>query len=121
MRRPLLCISATFVCMRGKVFARHDGCGARCAEYQLCTKNGIAAGYTVLRAVRIAGKSASAQVRTRSGRSESPVELLHGALVSLDHFLDHLTADAASLAGGQVAIVAVLQVDADFPRRSFSS
>ena len=36
------------------------------------------------------------------------------------HVLDHLTADAACLAGGKVAIVALLQVDADLPRRSFT-
>ena len=29
------------------------------------------------------------------------------------HFLDHLAADGAGLAGGQVAVVAVLQVDAN--------
>ena len=37
------------------------------------------------------------------------------------HVLDHLAADGAGFAGGQVAVVAVLQVDADLPRRSFSS
>ena len=31
------------------------------------------------------------------------------------HLLDHLAADRACLAGGQVAVVAVLQVDADLP------
>ena len=36
------------------------------------------------------------------------------ALVSLDHLLDHLAADRTGLAGGQVAVVALLQVDADF-------
>ena len=30
------------------------------------------------------------------------------------HLLDHLAADGACLAGGQVAVVAVGQVDADF-------
>lgn len=39
--------------------------------------------------------------------------LLHGALVGLDHFLDHLAADGAGFAGGEVAVVAVLQVDAN--------
>ena len=29
------------------------------------------------------------------------------------HLLDHLAADGAGLAGGQVAVVAVLEVDAD--------
>ena len=48
-------------------------------------------------------------------------QLLHGALVSLDHFLDHLTADGACLTGGEVAVVALAQIYADFPRRSFSS
>ena len=31
------------------------------------------------------------------------------------HVLDHLAADRAGLAGGQVAVVAVLQVDANLP------
>ena len=30
------------------------------------------------------------------------------------HLLDHLAADRTGLAGGQVAVVALLQVDADF-------
>lgn len=34
--------------------------------------------------------------------------------------LDHLAADRTGFAGGQVAVVAVLEVDADFPRRSFT-
>ena len=36
-------------------------------------------------------------------------------LVGLDHFLDHLAADAAGLTGSQVAVIAFLQVDTDFP------
>ena len=36
-------------------------------------------------------------------------------LVGFDHLLDHLAADGAGLAGGQVAVVAVLQVDAHLP------
>ena len=39
--------------------------------------------------------------------------LLQTLLVSLDHLLDHLAADAACLAGGQVTVVAVGQIDAD--------
>ena len=35
-------------------------------------------------------------------------------LVALDHLLDHLAADGAGLAGSEVAVVALLQVDADF-------
>ena len=31
------------------------------------------------------------------------------------HLLDHLAADRAGLAGGQVAVVAVLEVDANLP------
>ena len=31
------------------------------------------------------------------------------------HLLDHLAADGAGFAGGQVAVVAIGQVDADFP------
>ena len=40
---------------------------------------------------------------------------LQVALVSLDHLLDHLAADGAGFAGGQVTVVAVGQVDAHFP------
>lgn len=36
-------------------------------------------------------------------------------LVALDHLLDHLAADRAGLAGGQIAVVALLEVDADLP------
>ena len=36
-------------------------------------------------------------------------------LVALDHLLDHLAADGAGLAGGQIAVVALLEVDADLP------
>lgn len=31
------------------------------------------------------------------------------------HLLDHLAADGAGLAGGQIAVVALLEVDADLP------
>ena len=31
------------------------------------------------------------------------------------HFLNHLAADRAGLAGGQIAVVALLEVDADLP------
>ena len=41
-------------------------------------------------------------------------ELLHPVLVGLDHLLDHLAADGTGLAAGEVAVVALLQVDADF-------
>jgi len=39
--------------------------------------------------------------------------LLQTALVGLDHLLDHLAADGAGLAAGQVAVVTLLQVDTD--------
>lgn len=42
-------------------------------------------------------------------------DLLHTLLVGLDHLLDHLAADGAGLAGGQVAVVAVGQIDAHLP------
>ena len=42
-------------------------------------------------------------------------QLLKPLLVSLDHFLDHLAADGAGFAGGQVAVVAFLEVHADLP------
>ena len=40
--------------------------------------------------------------------------LLHALLVSFDHLLDHLAADGAGFTAGQVAVVAVGQVDANF-------
>ena len=48
--------------------------------------------------------------------SDPPVflfSLFNGVFVSLDHLLDHLTADRACFAGGQVTVLALLQVDAD--------
>ena len=39
--------------------------------------------------------------------------LLQALFVGLDHLLDHLAADGACLAGGQVTVVTVGQVDAD--------
>ena len=48
-------------------------------------------------------------------------EWLHILLVGLDHLLDHLAADGAGLAAGQVAVVAVLQVDAHLLRCVFTS
>jgi len=41
--------------------------------------------------------------------------LHHALLVSLDHLLDHLAADGAGLAGGQVTVVTIGQVHAHFP------
>ena len=41
--------------------------------------------------------------------------LLQALLVGLDHFLDHLAADGAGFQGGQVAVVAALQIHADLP------
>ena len=40
--------------------------------------------------------------------------LLQTLLVSLDHLLDHLAADGAGFTGGQVTVVTVLQVHANF-------
>ena len=42
------------------------------------------------------------------------VRLLQALFVSLNHLLDHLAADGAGFPGGQVAVVAVGQVDAHF-------
>ena len=41
--------------------------------------------------------------------------LLHALLIGLDHLLDHLAADGAGFAGGQLAVVAVGEVDANLP------
>lgn len=46
--------------------------------------------------------------------------LLHAVLVRLDHLLDHLAANGTGLTAGQIAIVALLQVDANLPWCSFS-
>ena len=40
--------------------------------------------------------------------------LLHAVFVGFDHLLDHLPADRAGLAAGKIAVIAVLQIDADF-------
>ena len=42
-------------------------------------------------------------------------ELLHALLIGFDHLLDHLAANGARLLGGQVAVVALLEVYADLP------
>ena len=39
-------------------------------------------------------------------------KLFHALLVSFDHLLDHLSADGTGLAGGQIAVVALLEIDA---------
>ena len=41
--------------------------------------------------------------------------LLQDLLVGLNHLLDHLAADGAGFPGGQVTVVAFLQVDANLP------
>ena len=40
--------------------------------------------------------------------------LFHAIFISLDHLLDHLAAHGTGLTAGEVAIVALLQVDAHF-------
>ena len=42
-------------------------------------------------------------------------DTLQVLLVGHDQFLDHLAADRAGLTGGQIAVVAFLQIDADLP------
>jgi len=41
-------------------------------------------------------------------------KLLHAVFVGFDHFLDHLAADGTCLTGGEVTVITVLEVDADF-------
>ena len=41
--------------------------------------------------------------------------LLHAFFVGLDHLFDHLAAHGTGLLAGQVAVVALLQVDAHLP------
>ena len=57
---------------------------------------------------------------SRKGRLIPPLPdcssgTLQRLLVGLDHLLDHLAADRTGLAGGQIAVVAFLQVHADLP------
>ena len=47
-------------------------------------------------------------------KNAAPLPLLQTLLVSLDHLLDHLATDGASLTGGQVAVIAIGQVNANF-------
>ena len=49
------------------------------------------------------------------------MNLLETLLVGLDHFLDHLTADGTGLLRGQIAVVALLEVDANLPWLSITS
>ena len=51
-------------------------------------------------------------VRISSGQNRL---LLQGVLVGLDHLLDHLATHGTGLTGGQIAVVALLQVDTDLP------
>ena len=52
--------------------------------------------------------------RTCGAQSEAlPVLARHLVLGLLDEALDHVTADVTGLTGGQVAVVALLEVDAD--------
>ena len=53
------------------------------------------------------------ETRTAAPGHPRSVRLLQVLLVGLDHFLDHLAAHAARLTRGQVAVVALLQVDAN--------
>ena len=48
-------------------------------------------------------------------KQHAPFGLLQTLFVSFDHLLDHLAADGAGLTGGQVTVVAVLQVDTNLP------
>ena len=49
-----------------------------------------------------------------SGAQLSLKALLHRILIGFDHLFDHLAADGTGLLGGQVAIVTLLQVNANF-------
>ena len=59
-------------------------------------------------------------MKKESGWPEHPpyhpqLRLLQTLFVGLDHLLDHLAADGAGFPGGQIAVVAVLQVDTNLP------
>ena len=53
--------------------------------------------------------------KERTAVKLSVFALLHTLLVGFNHFLDHLSANGAGFPGGQVAVVAVRQIHADFP------
>ena len=53
----------------------------------------------------------------RGGQLKKSVRLLH--LVSVDHLLDHHTADRTSLSCSQIAVIALLQVYANFVGRFY--
>ena len=40
--------------------------------------------------------------------------LAHAVLVRLDHLFDHLAADGACLTGSQIAVISLLESNADF-------
>ena len=46
--------------------------------------------------------------------------LLHAVFVGLDHFLNHLTADGTCLLGGEIAVVALLEVDTNLGGCTYS-
>ena len=50
-----------------------------------------------------------------SARKGARLLASHLALGLLDEALDHVAADVARLTGGQIAVVALLEVDADLP------
>ena len=69
----------------------------------------------------VSEKGRAAQGPPPNGRTPRLWERLQVLLVGLDHLLDHLAADRAGLAAGQVAVIAVLQVDAHLLRCVFTS
>ena len=46
--------------------------------------------------------------------------LLHSVFVGLDHLLNHLTAHGTCLLGGEIAVVALLEVDTNFGGCTYS-
>ena len=43
------------------------------------------------------------------------VAALYGVFIGFDHLFYHLTANGACFLGGEVAVITLLEVDADFP------
>ena len=67
-----------------------------------------------IRSLRTGGQNRNSRTFARPAVRLFRHRLFHAVLISLDHLLDHLAADGTGLTGGQIPVVALLQVDADF-------
>ena len=67
---------------------------------------------STLLSIAVKGRSLLAAPFVCALRKEPFLQVL---FVALDHLFDHLAADGTGLARGQIAVVALLEVDADLP------